>query len=155
VAKDLNRHLRMTKQRRIILDELKRLASHPSAEELYEVVRSRLPRISLGTVYRNLEVLSELGEIQKLELGGTQKRFDWDTRKHYHIRCINCDRVDNARMGFMENVEQSLSEATDFKVMDHRLEFLGLCPACLEKALERESLGQKAPDRNAERGRIC
>ncbi|MEZ4528375.1 MAG: transcriptional repressor [Desulfobacterales bacterium] len=138
-----SRTVRMTKQRRIILEELRRLDSHPSAEELCEAVRERLPRISLATVYRNLEVLSELGEIQKLELGGTQKRFDWDPRKHYHIRCINCDRVDNARMGFMENVEQSLSASTDFKVMDHRLEFLGLCPACLEKALERESLGQK------------
>ncbi len=145
MEKELNRtrNVRMTKQRRVILDELKRLDIHPSAEELYEYVRDRLPRISLGTVYRNLEVLSELGEIQKLELGGTQKRFDWDTRKHYHIRCINCDRVDNARMGFMKNVEQSLSESTDFRIMDHRLEFLGLCPACLEKAIERESLGQK------------
>ena len=149
MEKDQNgsRNLRMTRQRRIILEELRRLYAHPSAEELYEAVREQLPRISLGTVYRNLEVLSELGKIQKLELGGTQKRFDWDTQKHYHIRCINCDRVDNARMGFMKNVEQSLSESTDFKVMDHRLEFLGLCPACLEKAIARESLGQKALER--------
>jgi Fur family ferric uptake transcriptional regulator len=91
-----------------------------------------------------LEVLSELGEIQKLELGGTLKRFDPDTRKHYHIRCINCDRVDNAPMGVMSSVENALSEATDYQVTGHSLEFLGLCPRCMEHAVDRSSLGEKA-----------
>ncbi len=141
---NMNQNMRMTRQRRVILEELKKLDSHPNAEEIYEAVRESLPRISLGTVYRNLEVLSELGKIQKLEMGGTQKRFDWDTRKHYHIRCINCDRVDNAPLGFMKNVEQALYGATDFTITDHRLEFLGLCPLCMEKAIERDSLGKTA-----------
>jgi Fe2+ or Zn2+ uptake regulation protein len=66
------------------------------ADEIYEAVRKRIPRVSLGTVYRNLEILSELGEIQKLELAGSMNRFDWDTNKHYHIRCMECGRVENA-----------------------------------------------------------
>ena len=144
MGQNMSQNMRMTRQRRVILEELKKFNSHPNAEEVYEVVRESLPRISLGTVYRNLEVLSELGEIQKLELGGTQKRFDWDTRKHYHIRCINCDRVDNAPLGLMKNVEQELNGTTDFKIMDHRLEFLGLCPLCMEKAITRDSLGKTA-----------
>ncbi|GBC63369.1 transcriptional repressor [Desulfonema ishimotonii] len=130
----------MTRQRRVILEELKKMKSHPSADEVYEVVRQHLPRISLGTVYRNLEILSELGQIQKLELGGTLKRFDSNTRKHYHIRCINCDRVDDAPMVFMENIEDALDDSTGYKVIGHRLEFLGLCPGCMEKALERNTL---------------
>jgi Fur family ferric uptake transcriptional regulator len=63
--------LRTTRQRMVLLEELRRHNDHPSADELYERVRRRLPRISLGTVYRNLEVLSQLGEIQKLELSGS------------------------------------------------------------------------------------
>lgn len=139
-------NLRTTRQRRIILEELRKLRSHPSADEVYDVVRKRLPRISLGTVYRNLEILSELGEIQKLELSGTLKRFDWNTSKHYHIRCINCDRVDDAPIGFMKNVEDSLNGATDYKIMDHRLEFLGLCPVCMDKAIERDTLDKTSEE---------
>ena len=78
---------RMTLQRKTILEVLRQTDFHPSADEIYMMVRERLPRISLGTVYRNLEVLSESGFIQKLELGGTIKRFDWNPEKHYHIRC--------------------------------------------------------------------
>lgn len=135
---------RMTRQRRVILEELRQMDSHPSADEVFALVRQRLPRISLGTVYRNLEILSELGEIQKLELGGTLMRFDSRTEKHYHMRCINCDRVDDAPMGFMENMETSLRGATEFKIMDHRLEFLGLCPVCMEKALDRKTLEESS-----------
>ncbi|QTA79268.1 Fur family transcriptional regulator [Desulfonema limicola] len=130
----------MTRQRKVILEEIQTLRYHPSADEIYEAVRKKLPRISLGTVYRNLEILSELGRVQKLELGGRLKRFDWDVRKHYHIRCINCDRVDNAPMSFMKNMENSFTEATDYKIMDHQLEFLGLCPECMNKAIERNTL---------------
>lgn len=133
-------NLRMTRQRRVILEELQKLKAHPSADEIYEIVRKKLPRISLGTVYRNLEILSELGKIQKLELGGTLKRFDWDVKKHYHIRCINCDKVDNAPMSFMKNVENTVSGATEYKITDHQLEFLGLCPECMNKAIERDTL---------------
>lgn len=140
LSPNISPNIRMTRQRKVILEELKKMATHPSAEDVYEVVRRQLPRISLGTVYRNLEILSELGKIQKLELGGTLKRFDWNTKKHYHIRCINCDRVDDAPMGFMEHVENALDGNTGYQITGHRLEFLGLCPDCLEKAIERRSL---------------
>lgn len=140
-------NMRMTRQRKVILEELRKMATHPSAEDIYEVVRKQLPRISLGTVYRNLEILSELGKIQKLELGGTLKRFDWNTKKHYHIRCINCDRVDNAPMGFMEHVENDLDGTTGYQITGHRLEFLGLCPDCLEQAIERQALTVESSDK--------
>lgn len=132
--------MRMTQQRRVILEELRRLKAHPSADEVYEIVRKRLPRISLGTVYRNLEILSELGLIQKLEISGSIKRFDWRNEKHYHIRCINCDRIDDAPIKVLENVEHSLDGSTGYKVTGHSLEFLGLCPVCMEKAMDRDFL---------------
>ena len=121
----------MTRQRNVILEELRNVDTHPSADEVYEMVRKRLPRISLGTVYRNLEILSESGEIQKLELGCTLKRFDGIAKNHYHIRCIHCDRVVDAPAGFDVTVNHDLKGATDFKILGHRLEFTGICPDCL------------------------
>ena len=125
-----NQLYRMTRQRQIILEELRTVDSHPSADEVYEMVRKRLPRISLGTVYRNLEILSELGEIQKLELGGDLKRFDRKPNKHYHIRCMNCGRVDDAPIAPLNQVEDELYGTTVFTIIGHRLEFEGLCPRC-------------------------
>ena len=125
-----NQSYRMTRQRQIILEELRKVDTHPSADQVYETVRKRLPRISLGTVYRNLEILSELGEIQKLELGGDLKRFDRNSNKHYHIRCMNCGRVDDAPIAPLNQVEDELYGATVYTIIGHRLEFEGLCPQC-------------------------
>lgn len=121
----------MTQQRKVILEELRKVDTHPSADEVYEMVRKRLPRISLGTVYRNLEILSETGEIQKLELGCNLKRFDGIAQDHYHIRCLHCDRVIDAPAGFDVAVKHELKNASGFKILGHRLEFIGICPACL------------------------
>ena len=71
---------RMTRQRAVILEELRKVKTHPTADELYSIVRERLPRISLGTVYRNLDFLTESKEILKLESAGSIRRFDGDTR---------------------------------------------------------------------------
>ena len=128
-----DKNLRMTTQRKVILEELKKLDTHPSADEIYEVVRLRLPRISLGTVYRNLDLLSELGAIQTLELSGALKRFDWDTNKHYHIRCVRCNRVEDAPVAPLNQLEDELYASTVFEIVGHNLEFIGLCPKCTRK----------------------
>jgi len=125
--------IRMTRQRRVILEELEKMHSHPSADELYMEVRKRLPRISLGTVYRNLEILSEMGKIQKLETGGSVKRFDWNPSKHYHIRCVACGRIDDAPIAPLDQIEDDLYGATVFTITGHRLEFTGFCPECSKK----------------------
>ena len=95
------------------------------------MVRKRLPRISLGTVYRNLEILSESGEIQKLELGCSLKRFDGKAEDHYHIRCLDCDRVVDAPPDSDVYISYELKGNTEFKITGHKLEFVGICPACL------------------------
>ncbi len=146
----LPRSHRMTRQCGVILKELRRENSHPSADELYDKVRRILPRISLATVYRNLEKLCDLGLIQKHEFSGTSNRFDGVPEQHYHIRCTCCDRVEDAPVEMFQNIEKQLSQATTFKVIGHRLEFVGLCPACsdhmvspgLEK-LYRKKAGNK------------
>ena len=126
-------NLRMTRQRKVILEELRKVKTHPSADEVYEMVRKRLPRISLGTVYRNLEILSESGDIQKLEPGCSLKRFDGDTSEHCHIRCVRCDRIADAPLPDVKfDLEQV--ESTDFEITGHRLEFLGLCSECSDNS---------------------
>ncbi len=129
MQKQLN--LRMTRQRRVILEELCKVDTHPCADEVYAMVRKRLPRISLGTVYRNLEILAVSGDIQKLELGCTQKRFDGKTEKHYHLRCVRCDRVVDAPVDFDVTIKHDRKSATDFTIIGHKLEFIGICPECI------------------------
>ena len=87
--------VRMTSQREIILQELQKSRQHLTADELYRVVRKKMPRISLATVYRNLELLSETGVIAKLEVSGRQRHFDSDVVGHDHVSCVQCHKVEN------------------------------------------------------------
>ena len=129
--------LRMTNQREIILQELLKSRQHLTADELYDIVKKIMPRISLATVYRNLEILSARGMIRKLELGGSQRRFEGDLGNHYHIRCMRCDMVQDAPIEATEAVEDALRKVSDFEIVGHHLEFIGICPAC--KAQEEHS----------------
>jgi len=124
------RKFMMTQQRRVILEELQKLDSHPTVDEVYERARRRLPRISLGTVYRNLEILSECGLIQKLDPGGTQKRFDGKVENHYHIRCIRCGRISDVSISPLTTIENGLRGASNYEIIGSRLEFIGVCPQC-------------------------
>ncbi len=123
-------NLRMTRQRQVILEELRKVNTHPSADEVYEMVRKRLPRISLGTVYRNLEVLSESGEIKKLEPACSLKRFDGNPSEHFHIRCIRCDRIADVPMPCDFEIDLAEMTPIEYEILGHRLEFFGLCPFC-------------------------
>ncbi|RJQ72995.1 MAG: transcriptional repressor [Desulfobacteraceae bacterium] len=134
--------LRTTRQRRMILDELRKRNTHPTADVLYEKVRKRLPRISLGTVYRNLEILTAQGEIQTLEISGSQKRYDGVPQKHYHIRCLHCGSMDDAPIAPLNRLEDALYGATVYTILGHRLEFVGLCPACSKKEEVRRLVEQ-------------
>ena len=139
---DRTEKLRMTRQRRVILEELRRQNDHPTADLIYERVRRRMPHVSLGTIYRNLEVLSSLGEIQTLEMGGAQKRFDGIAQKHYHIRCVHCGSVDDAPIAPLNRLEDALYGSTVYTIIGHRLEFVGLCPGCSGNAAARRTMEQ-------------
>jgi len=125
--------LRETRQRVVLLDELRRTKSHPTADELYQLVKRRLPRISLATVYRNLELLSQRGIIRKLDLGGAQRRFDADCTDHHHVRCTRCGRVDDVAGELPVSVEQSFDDTNGYQITGYRLELVGVCPQCQRK----------------------
>lgn len=121
---------RMTSQREIILTELQRLGRHMTADELYTVVRKKMPRISLATVYRNLEFLAESGMIARLEVSGRQKRFDHDIHQHDHICCVQCGKIENILMEKKEADSASQVGADGYIITGRRLEFAGVCPDC-------------------------
>lgn len=127
----------MTPQRRVILEELKNFETHPTAREVYDRVRDRLPRISLGTVYRNLELLSRRGMIHRLGLGSGERRYDGDTDDHYHLCCIRCGRIEDAPMARLAHLEEMLGKTNGYDVIGHRIEFTGLCPSCKRASSNR------------------
>lgn len=125
--------IRLTEQRTLILEELKKVKSHPTADQVYDMVRKRLPKISLATVYRNLEFLSSVGLVQKLELAGNQRRYDGDIEPHVHVRCLRCGSVGDASLD--NGVPDLRSQArSDYAIFDQRIEFLGTCPKCGQKS---------------------
>ena len=127
---DTQSDIRLTPQRQVILEELAKVKTHPTANEIYDMVRKRLPRIGLGTVYRNLELMAENGMILKLEVGGSQKRFDATTDLHYHIRCTGCGRVDDIELRAMAQLDKLASGSSDYQVLGHHIEFSGICESC-------------------------
>ena len=121
---------RKTKQREAILEVLKGTTSHPGADWIYDEVRKEMPSISKGTVYRNLNLLSEAGQITELDLSGTLSRFDARQDNHYHFRCEKCGRVFDVDEPVDEEIDRRVARRTGFKISRHRLEFRGLCKDC-------------------------
>ena len=114
----------------MVLDELIKLTIHPTAAELYELTRRRLPRISLATVYRNLELLTRMGVVRKLETGGSEARFDGDLDRHHHVRCVRCGRVDDVHGVSTDFSGDKFTSPNGYSIIGHQVEFTGICPAC-------------------------
>ena len=132
-----NKNYRMTHQREMILEVVRESHTHLTADEIYERARKKLPRISMGTVYRNLDILASCGFIKKLQPGYTQMRFDGNTRDHYHVVCMRCGKIGDAPIepsdNTIQNLENVLGKLTRYGIFGHNLEFLGLCPNCMER----------------------
>jgi len=126
----MRKGFRMTRQRQIIIEELRKMHSHPTADEVYDRVRKRLPRVSLGTVYRNLETLSQSAVIQKLELAGPRRRFDGSLSDHYHVACVNCGKVEDVCVEPSRALEDSARLVSSYEILGHSVKFLGMCPIC-------------------------
>ncbi len=132
---------RITKQRQLILEEVKKSKSHPTADMIYESVRKELPSISLGTVYRNLERLAEQGMINKLYIDSNRMRFDADLWDHSHIQCIVCGNVDDINVHSDVSWEQITTDL-QYQILGHKVEFIGKCPKCINELvlIEEENL---------------
>jgi Fur family ferric uptake transcriptional regulator/Fur family peroxide stress response transcriptional regulator len=121
---------RMTKQKRVILEVLKDTKSHPTADWVYEKVRRKIPNISLGTVYRNLNILKSQGEILELSYGKGYSRYDGTPENHYHFTCESCAKVFDVDCPVAGELEDAVTATMGYKVRSHRLEFYGVCKDC-------------------------
>ncbi len=122
--------MRKTKQREAILRILRCTTSHPSADWIYNEVRKEIPNISLATVYRNLKLLRELGEILEIHSGDAPSKFNGNPANHYHFRCERCGRVFDIGEPMDEKLNERIARKTGLKISHHWLEFRGLCKDC-------------------------
>lgn len=129
--------MRRTRQREVIRKVVCGTDCHPGADDVYEAVRRELPGVSLGTVYRNLKLLADSGELRVLEGAGGTSRYDACTRTHYHFVCDVCGRIFDLDLPPETHLERLVADATGFSVRCHRLEFRGVCSECRER--EKES----------------
>ncbi len=126
----LNKKNKKTKQREAILRILRSTCSHPPAFWIYEQVKKEIPNISLGTVYRNLNLLRDKGEILQLDFIRPFSHFDGRKDPHYHFACQCCHIIVDIDEPVNTELNNSVSQKTGFKVVIHYLEFEGLCHNC-------------------------
>ena len=127
--------LKYSKQRASIKDYLMHTTSHPTADTVYLHIKEEFPNISLGTVYRNLNLLAEIGEIQKLSPGIGPDRFDGNPAPHYHFICRHCGCVMDLTVSGLDHINILAGQDFDGEIEGHITYFYGACPFC--KASEK------------------
>jgi len=125
---------RHTIQCALVLETVNKLSSHATADEVYNALVKEHPHISRGTVYRNLQRLSDLGEIRKREIPGSADRFDHICSNHYHAKCVNCGRVFDVDMEYKADLEKSIKDTHGFLFTGHDIVFRGICSECERNA---------------------
>lgn len=125
--------LKYSRQREVIKEFLTTRKDHPTADVVYMNVRMQYPNISLGTVYRNLTLLSDMGEIQRLRVGDGVDHFDADTSPHNHFVCTECGSVIDLEMESIDHIKDIASKNFDGLVKGHSTYFYGLCSGCNRK----------------------
>ncbi|HZY66855.1 MAG: transcriptional repressor [Actinomycetota bacterium] len=124
----------LTSQRKAVLEALKEARGHPSAEDVYLIVKKKNPKVALGTVYQALSVLEEIGVVRSKHWSESPTRYDLNTEPHLDIRCQECGDVSEIPGVELANLEARIRENTSYEVRNTRLVVEGLCPGCRETA---------------------
>ena len=124
---------RNTIQRSSVLEAVNKLHCHATADEIYNEIVKEHPTISRATVYRHLNLLSEMGEIRRLEMPGSADRFDHISSNHCHVKCEVCGRVFDVDMDFVSGLESGIRDAHGFDFSGYDIIFHGICPECKEQ----------------------
>ena len=126
--------LKYSKQRESIIEFLATRKDHPTADTVYMNIREQFPKISLGTVYRNLALLSDLGEITKIVTGDGADRFDYNTNPHNHFVCTKCHSVIDLEMDNIDDIVDVAQKNFSGKIDSYITHFMGICPDCIKKS---------------------
>lgn len=121
---------RNTIQRKLVVDAVRELHCHATADDVYELIAKEHPTIGKGTVYRNLMILAENGEIKRVEIPNGADRFDHTLCEHYHVRCIKCGSVYDVDMDALPHLENRIHDTHGIKILDYDILFKGICPDC-------------------------
>jgi Fur family ferric uptake transcriptional regulator len=139
--------LRQSRQRDLVLEVVRSTMDHPTAGWIHGQARRRLPRLSLATVYRNLKQLAAEGLVREIHAGGHPARFDGNTGRHYHIRCLGCGRVNDLPMSVDARIEEAAGRAMSYRVLGHHVEVVGLCPLCQVSSIFKNHSQKSKPRR--------
>lgn len=122
--------LKRSKQKEVILRIMKSTSSHPTADSVYEQARKEIPNISLATVYRDLKLLKDSGELLELDLGQGPSHYDGNTTDHYHFRCEKCGHIFDLEQPVDTALDKRVARSTGHDITHHVLEFRGICKDC-------------------------
>ena len=125
--------LKFSRQRESIRECLKNRTDHPTADAVYVTISKDYPKISLGTVYRNLNLLADMGEIQRFSSGDGSEHFDYNTDPHYHFVCRTCGAIIDMPLELVHDTPDLLSAPFPGRVDSHTVFFYGECEDCLKK----------------------
>ncbi len=128
---------RITPQRQTILKVfIENASKHLSAEEIYYLVKEKHPEVSLATVYRTLDLLAELGILQKMNFNDGRSRYEFTEQDnqhlhhHHHMICLRCGKVTEFEDILLDSLEDVIAKRTNFKIVDHHVKFFGFCENC-------------------------
>ncbi len=123
---------KITPQRLAIVKILATSLGHPSVEEIHDLIKKDFPTMSLATVYRNIVLIKSLGEVLELGFPDGSNRYDGNKPfPHPHVICIKCKRIVDPDLDSLDNMKKEVAAETDFKILNHRLDFFGICSNCL------------------------
>ena len=124
---------RNTIQKELVLNTIRDLKRHLTADEVYESIRKEYPNIGKGTVYRNLGILTEEGAIRRVEIPDGPDRYDITLKNHYHVRCIKCGQVFDVDMDEITDLKEKIHDTHGMQFLDYDIFFKGICPDCRAK----------------------
>lgn len=128
------RDCRITPQRRAVLQVLAQSRRHPSVEQIYEQIRPDFPMTSLATVYKTVTLLKEMGEVLELGFGDGGNRYDGNNPyPHPHLVCNHCGEIVDLEVPVLSEIPGQVQEETGYEIVNHRLDFFGICPGCQQK----------------------
>lgn len=123
---------RNTIQRSLVFEAVNKLQCHATADEIYKTIVKEHPNVSRATVYRNLNLLSEMGDIHKIEIPGGSDRFDHLCHDHCHVKCEKCGRLFDVDMEYITGLEKNIKNDRGFAFTGYDILFRGICPDCQE-----------------------
>lgn len=125
--------LKYSRQREAIKDFLATRKDHPTADMVYLNVKEEFPNISLGTVYRNLTLLADIGEIARIKVGEGTDHFDANAELHYHFICTNCNSVIDLEMDEISHINEVANAQFEGQIEGHVTYFYGTCASCMNE----------------------